>query len=278
MGKHKPDYELEIVNVEEIEPLAETKHDIFRERDKTENNPDTLLDKRISEKVNGTKTFDPKINGLKAIEATNGEVPHLIRSVEILYEINGHVTVEKSLLNVSKGAHRHGPPIVTTSCIDIPRSQKTIQPKVTSSCLDIPKNGNVNGSIDSRVFWSNGLLSNMAASNGFLHQFYPMQDKEEFYPQVAGGRLLIWRILNGLCNIHLFRNASFMLFLVSTMTWNFTLSICVMHLPNYMVLNGSGDFQVAAIMTCFSFCNFAGRFIGKCVIAVFIDFLRRIVV
>ena len=269
MGKNIPEYELEIVSIDEIKPLNETKLDILRDRDKHESRPNAMQDGRISEKNNGVKHFDPKLNGLKAIEATNGAVPH--RSVEILYEMNGHVSVEKVFLNGSKHSNGHGPPAVTTSCIDIPRSQKIVQPKITSSCHDIPRNGKLNGSIDgklngsidSRVFWSNGLLSNMAASNAFLHEFYPIQDKEKFYPQLSGTRLWIWRILNGMCNKHLFRNTSFMLFLVSTITWNFTLSICVMHLPNYMVLNGSGDFQVAAIMTCFSFCNFAGRFIGK---------------
>ena len=270
MGKNIPDYELEVVSVEELKPLNENgyKVDISRDRNKHESSPDAIQERRISDKINGIKHFDPKLNGLKAIEATNGAVPH--RSVEILYEMNGHISVEKAFLSVNKHSNGHGPPAVTSSCIDIPRNPKIVQPKITSSCHDIPRNGfsrlngKLNSSIDSRVFWSNGMLSNMAASNAFLHEVYPIRDKgDDFYPQLSGTRLWIWRVLNGMCNIHLFKNVPFMLFLVSTMTWNFTLSICVMHLPNYMVLNGSGDFEVAVIMTCFSFCNFAGRFIGK---------------
>lgn len=261
MGRHKTEYELEIVNVEEIKPLDKHKH-VLMENYKNTEMDDMLLDKRISDMENVFESRHINGNRLKTLAATGDN--QLNGSTEITYEINGHLTVEYPLIKVCNGIGRHEPPLVTTSCSDIPRSPKSIQRKAVSSCLDIPRRTlPTKNFIDNRVFWSNGHLSNIAASNGFLHELFQIDKSEEFSTQLSGNRLWIWRVLNGICNVHLFKNTSFILFLISTMTWNFTLSICVMHLPNYMVLKGSGDFEVAAIMTCFSFCNFAGRFIGK---------------
>ena len=69
---------------------------------------------------------------------------------------------------------------------------------------------------------------------------------------------------NRIWNFHLFNNRPFILFLFSTLSWNFTLSVCVMHLPNYMIVKGANGVAVSAIMTCFSASNLAGRFIGEC--------------
>lgn len=65
-----------------------------------------------------------------------------------------------------------------------------------------------------------------------------------------------------LLNLQLMKNFRFIMFLLSTLSWNFTLSLCAMHLPNYMSIRGAGDVEISAIMTCFSVSNLAGRFIG----------------
>ena len=77
-------------------------------------------------------------------------------------------------------------------------------------------------------------------------------------------RISVFKIAHDIFNLHLLTNVPFILFLLSTLTWNFTLSLCIMHLPNYMkVQGGSSDVAVSAIMTCFSASNLSGRFIGK---------------
>ena len=234
MSKHKPEYELEIISVEEIKPDTETKRHLL-EPDTKEDLSKLLMKNRISETVNGV------------IPARYGNGHGYHGSVEIVYEMNGHATVGKPRVNKCNGIHGNE------------------QPKVTTSCIDIQGAGKTNGFIDSRVFWSNGHLSNIAASNGFLHELFSIKTNGDSFAQSPGRSVWVSRLLNGMCNIHLFKNACFMLFLLSTMTWNFTLSMCAMHLPNYMVLKGSSDFEVAAIMTSLSFSNFAGRFIGKCI-------------
>ena len=67
----------------------------------------------------------------------------------------------------------------------------------------------------------------------------------------------------GLFSLHLIKDLRFMMFLCSTMSWNFTLSMCIMHLPNYMTLREASIVEISAIMTCFSASNLAGRFIGE---------------
>ena len=235
MSRHKPEYELEIVSIEEVHPTNDTKQHLLEpdKKDSMENISKLLMKNRISEQINGLK---PPIH-------CNGNAYH--GSVEIVYEMNGQASVVKSSINKPNGL------------------QCNVRQNVTSSCIDIQRAGKSYGAIDSRVFWSNGHLSNIAASNGFLHELFSIPNDESKYTQVPGRPLWISRLVNGLCNIHLFQNPSFMLFLLSTMTWNFTLSMCAMHLPNYMVIKGSSDFEVAAIMTCLSFSNFLGRFIGK---------------
>ena len=68
---------------------------------------------------------------------------------------------------------------------------------------------------------------------------------------------------SGTCNLQLLKDMPFTMFLFSTLTWNFTLSICIMHLPNYVKIQGADDVAISAIMTCFSASNLAGRFIGR---------------
>ena len=76
-------------------------------------------------------------------------------------------------------------------------------------------------------------------------------------------RISVFKTANHIFNFHLLTNVPFILFLLSTLTWNFTLSLCIMHLPNYIKLQGgSSDVAVSAIMTCFSASNLSGRFIG----------------
>ena len=53
----------------------------------------------------------------------------------------------------------------------------------------------------------------------------------------------------------------FVLFLLSTMTWNFMLSVCLMHLPNYVITQGRQEFEVTTMMTVWSACNTFGRFL-----------------
>ena len=68
--------------------------------------------------------------------------------------------------------------------------------------------------------------------------------------------------LNNLFHIEMMTDFKFVMFLLSTFTWNFMLAICQMHLPNYMLLRGSGPREVTAIMTLFGACNTIGRFLG----------------
>ena len=72
----------------------------------------------------------------------------------------------------------------------------------------------------------------------------------------------------GSFSLHLVKDIRFVMFLCSTMSWNFTLSMCIMHLPNYMTLRQASMIEISAIMTCFTACNLAGRFIGEFQISI----------
>ncbi|XP_053404493.1 monocarboxylate transporter 9-like isoform X2 [Mercenaria mercenaria] len=63
-------------------------------------------------------------------------------------------------------------------------------------------------------------------------------------------------------NINLFKNISFMLFLLSTITWNIMQSVCLMHLPNYIVTKGFPESSITLIMTVFGVSNTVGRFLS----------------
>ena len=85
--------------------------------------------------------------------------------------------------------------------------------------------------------------------------------------------IMVFKIANRIINLHLLTNVPFVLFILSTLSWNFTLSVCIMHLPNYMKVKGATDMAVSAIMTCFSASNLLGRFLGKLYI-VFVFLIR----
>ena len=72
----------------------------------------------------------------------------------------------------------------------------------------------------------------------------------------------------GSFSLHLVKDIRFIMFLCSSMSWNFTLSMCIMHLPNYMTLRQASMVEISAIMTCFTASNLAGRFIGEFEISI----------
>ncbi|XP_060587973.1 monocarboxylate transporter 3-like [Ruditapes philippinarum] len=57
----------------------------------------------------------------------------------------------------------------------------------------------------------------------------------------------------------LLKNRQLVLFMLSTLSWNFLLSACSLHLPRYMVTRGFGDASVVSVMTVFSISNTLGR-------------------
>lgn len=63
-------------------------------------------------------------------------------------------------------------------------------------------------------------------------------------------------------NLDLLTNIPFLALLISTMTWNFMLSICLIHFPNYVVTKGLATSEITVIMTVFSITNTTGRFLG----------------
>ncbi|XP_060562950.1 monocarboxylate transporter 14-like [Ruditapes philippinarum] len=60
----------------------------------------------------------------------------------------------------------------------------------------------------------------------------------------------------------LIKNVRFILFLLSTSTWNLVLSACSSHLPRYMVTKGLGKDDVITVMTIFSLSNIFGRLLA----------------
>ncbi|WAR28864.1 MOT12-like protein [Mya arenaria] len=57
-----------------------------------------------------------------------------------------------------------------------------------------------------------------------------------------------------------FKSLPFICFLISTTTWNFMLSVCLMHLPNYVITKGLDESHITVMMTIFSITNTVGRF------------------
>ncbi|KAL4220055.1 hypothetical protein ACF0H5_020466 [Mactra antiquata] len=78
---------------------------------------------------------------------------------------------------------------------------------------------------------------------------------------------LMWETLARICNVKLFNNISFMLFLLSTTSWNFMASVCLMHLPNYVTTQGLPPSAITIIMTTFGVCNTLGRFLAAMCVA-----------
>ena len=57
-------------------------------------------------------------------------------------------------------------------------------------------------------------------------------------------------------------NKAFLIFLLSTCTWNFALIAALMHLPNYLKVNGQSASEIGWMMTSFSIANTLGRLCG----------------
>ncbi|KAL4220054.1 hypothetical protein ACF0H5_020465 [Mactra antiquata] len=70
------------------------------------------------------------------------------------------------------------------------------------------------------------------------------------------------RKCNQIFNFSLLSNVSFVLLLLSTMSWNFMLSVCLMHLPNFVVTQGLSSSAITIIMTTFGIANTVGRFLA----------------
>ncbi|KAK3605777.1 hypothetical protein CHS0354_033982 [Potamilus streckersoni] len=62
--------------------------------------------------------------------------------------------------------------------------------------------------------------------------------------------------------VDVFKNYSFILYLASNVTWNFTLSVCLTHLPNYIMTRGASDSQVGFMMTVFTVSHLIGRILA----------------
>ncbi|XP_052784325.1 monocarboxylate transporter 12-like isoform X1 [Mya arenaria] len=63
-----------------------------------------------------------------------------------------------------------------------------------------------------------------------------------------------------LLDFQVLRSLPFILFLISTAAWNFMLSVCLIHLPNYVITKGLDSTDVTVMMTIFSISNTIGRF------------------
>ncbi|WAR28860.1 MOT12-like protein [Mya arenaria] len=64
---------------------------------------------------------------------------------------------------------------------------------------------------------------------------------------------------DSLLDLQVLRSLPFVLFLMSTSTWNFMLSVCLMHLPNYVMTKGLNATDITVLMTIFSISNTVGR-------------------
>lgn len=68
--------------------------------------------------------------------------------------------------------------------------------------------------------------------------------------------------INSFINVDLLTNIPLLAFLCSTLTWNFMLSVCMMHLPNYVTTKGLGKSDITLVMTLYSIANTVGRLLG----------------
>ena len=64
-------------------------------------------------------------------------------------------------------------------------------------------------------------------------------------------------------NFSLICNKPFLCFLISSCTWNFALVTALMHLPNYLKINGGTDSEIGWLMTAFAIANTFGRLGGS---------------
>ena len=65
-----------------------------------------------------------------------------------------------------------------------------------------------------------------------------------------------------LFNIEILRNLPFVCFLISTASWNFALTVAIMHLPYYVSVSTGDTDQINLIMILFSVGHLVGRIIG----------------
>lgn len=70
------------------------------------------------------------------------------------------------------------------------------------------------------------------------------------------------KFLSKIFNMNLISNIPFLLFLFSTSTWNLMQSVCLIHLPNYIVRKGFPESAITGIMTVFGVSNTLGRFLA----------------
>ncbi|XP_053402336.1 monocarboxylate transporter 9-like isoform X2 [Mercenaria mercenaria] len=64
---------------------------------------------------------------------------------------------------------------------------------------------------------------------------------------------------SAMLSLRLFKNGSLILFLLSTLAWNFAFSAFSLYLPRYMLTKGFGNMAVVTVMTVFGLCNTLGR-------------------
>lgn len=69
-------------------------------------------------------------------------------------------------------------------------------------------------------------------------------------------------------DLSLLKNVRYVFFLCSTVTWNFSLSVAVIHLPNYLFAFGGNDADITYIMSSFSIANTVGRLSGSIVLSI----------
>ncbi|XP_045200003.2 monocarboxylate transporter 13-like [Mercenaria mercenaria] len=68
-------------------------------------------------------------------------------------------------------------------------------------------------------------------------------------------------------DVTLMRNCPYACFLLSISTWNFSLCVAIMHLPNYVSTLGGSNRDIGLLMTSFSIANTIGRLLGSLTIS-----------
>lgn len=69
------------------------------------------------------------------------------------------------------------------------------------------------------------------------------------------------RIIN-MFSTDLLYNVPFLFFLLSTFAWSFMFTVCLMHLPNYVLGKGASLGEVEIVMSTFAICHTTGRFLA----------------
>lgn len=68
-------------------------------------------------------------------------------------------------------------------------------------------------------------------------------------------------------DLTLLKNAPYMCFLCSNVTWNFALTVAIIHLSNYITVLGGSDSDITYVMSSFSVANIVGRLAGSIIIS-----------